>query len=141
MKRGLHHTLYNLGITARAQEDYDSARAYLQESMRVAEELGGKTEIASALVDLDLIYSATGQADQALELAATAYARPLSAHIIIWNSEPVRARALALRSSVEGTVSPEASLAAWQRGLEADFDRVVANLIETSTKVETAQIA
>ena len=90
MKRGLHHTLYVLGITARSLEDYAPARAYLQESIRVAEELGGKTDITSALVDLALTMSADGQTEQALELAATAYAHPLSDQITIWNGEPVQ---------------------------------------------------
>ncbi len=138
MKRGLHHTLYNLGITARAQKDYSAAQTYLLQSMRVSEELGGKRDIASALVDLAIVLSATGETERALELAAAAYAHPLSAQVTIWNAKPVRERAdvEVLRTSLEGPIDPEMAQAAWQRGLAADFDRLVEELIETSCSVE-----
>jgi tetratricopeptide (TPR) repeat protein len=135
MKRGLHHTLYNLGITARAMSDYNAAQKYLLQSMRVSEELGGKRDIASALVDLAIVLLATGETERALELAAAAYAHPLSVQVTIWNPNPVRERAVeVLQASLEGPIHPEAAQAAWQRGLAADFDRLVEDLIATSPR-------
>jgi predicted ATPase/class 3 adenylate cyclase len=130
MRRGILYTLYNLGLTAIALEDFTSAQGYLVESMRVSEELGSTREIASALVDLAVTWSASGEVQKALELAATASAHPLSDQNTIWNIEPVRDRAAALRSSLEGAITPEAAQAAWQRGEAANFERVVAGLIE-----------
>ncbi len=132
MRRGIHHTLYNLGIAARSLADCDSAWAYLVESMQLSEELGGSTDLVSALVDLAITLSAMGETERALEMAATAFAHPLSGQITIWNTEPMRSRAEALRSSLEGAIAPDAAELAWQRGLSADFDALAASLIETS---------
>ena len=133
-KRGMHLILYYLGITARSLEDYTSAEAYLLESMQASVELGGRIDNVSALVDLALTLSAKGEMEQALEMAATAYAHPLSGQNTIWNTEPVKERAEALRSQLKREITPEEAAAAWQRGLVADYDRVVAGLLETSPR-------
>ncbi|MDH3557391.1 MAG: hypothetical protein OES18_16230, partial [Deltaproteobacteria bacterium] len=88
----------------------------------------------SALVDLALTLAAKGEMEQALEMAATAYAHPLSGQNTIWNTEPVKERAEALRSQLKREITPEEAAAAWQRGLVADYDRVVAGLLETSPR-------
>jgi len=138
MKRGLHQCLQFLGVTAIALEDLDAAQAYCLESMRVSEELGETTENVGALVDLAKILSATGETTQALEMAATAFAHPLSVHVTILNREPIRERAEALRASLAGAVPPEQAEAAWQRGLAADFDRVLADLLDTPSMAQIA---
>ncbi len=134
MKRGRHHTLYHLGITALAMKDYPAAQKYLLQSMPVSEELGGGPDIASALVDLAGVLSATGETERALELAAAAYAHPLSVQVTIWNARPVQERAVLLRTSLEGRMEHAKAQAAWQRGLAADFDRLVEELMETSSR-------
>ena len=98
----------------------------------MSEELGRTIDRVSALVDLALTLAATGETGQALEIAATAFAHPLSDQITIWDGTPVRSRALALRSSLEEAITPEESESAWARGLAADFDHLVTNLIEAS---------
>lgn len=133
-KRGMHLILYYLGITARILEDYDSAEAHLLQSLKVSDELGATVDNVSALVDLALTLSAKGETESALEMAATACAHPLGGQNTIWNTEPVRERAEALRLSLDGVIAPEEAAAAWQRGLAADFDRVIANLIDTLSR-------
>ncbi len=136
LRRGIHHTLYNLGITARAMGDRDSAWVYLVESVQLSEELGGSTDLVSALVDLAITLSEAGQTERALEMAATAFAHPLSVQITVWNTEPIRSRAEALRAALEGAIAPDAAEAAWQRGLTADFDALAASLIEGSYRLQ-----
>jgi tetratricopeptide (TPR) repeat protein len=133
MRRGIHHTLYNLGITARSQEDCASAWAYFLESMQLSEELGSTTDLVGILIDLAVTLSVAGETEQALEMAATAFAHPLSIQITVMNTEPMHSRAEALRSSIANTIASDVAEAAWRRGLASDFDSLVANLIETSS--------
>lgn len=71
-----------------------------------------------------------GKSRLAIELAATASAHPLSHQNTPFIMEPIRSRAEAVRQSLEGAVEPEAAKAAWKRGLAADIERVVADLVD-----------
>ena len=82
--------------------------------------------------------AATGQAAAALEMAATAYIHPLSAQTSVVDKQTVRAHAEAVRDAVAGQLEPEVAAAAWERGLAADFDSVVAEIIDSVSSPKAA---
>lgn len=55
-----------------------------------------------------------------------------------WYMDPIRSRAEALQTSLAEVLDPQEAAAAWQRGLEADFDSVVEGLIERGIRVKSA---
>ena len=129
-RRGIQYTLGQLAHVSMALEDYGAARRYILESLEVSEELGSIGEQISSLVDLASVQARVGQPEAALELAATAYAHPLSHQNTPFIIEPIRSRADAVRQSLESALKPERAAAAWERGLAADVERVVADLVD-----------
>ena len=93
------------------------------------------------LLDVANTLAASGETEQAAEMAATAFAHPASAHNTTFSIEAIRDRAEALRSSTASEIGLEAAEAAWERGLAADFDGVVARLIESAPKVKSVSFA
>ena len=115
-------------------EDYTAAQGYLIESLHVIEEIGAIREKVAVLVDLAAALAADGQPENALAMAATAYAHPLSYQNAGWNMDSIRSRAQELQASLAGSLEPDEAAAAWHRGLVADFDSVVAFLIESGIR-------
>jgi predicted ATPase/class 3 adenylate cyclase len=136
-RRGIAVTLNMLGNAAMDSEDYPAALGYFIESMQVVEELSQTRDIVGILLDVASTLTAAGDAELATEMAATAYAHPASAQSTTFSIEAIRDRAETLRSLTESQIGLDAAQAAWERGLAADFDIVVANLIESTPNVNT----
>jgi tetratricopeptide (TPR) repeat protein len=133
-RRGIQYSLQLLYIVSMALEDYAAAQGYLMESLHVIEEIGAVREKVAVLVDLAAALAADGQPEGALEMAATAFAHPLSYQNTGWNMDPISSRAEEIKRSLEGVLDPAKAAAAWNRGLAANFDSVVAILIETGAR-------
>ncbi|MBI5663467.1 MAG: tetratricopeptide repeat protein [Nitrospirae bacterium] len=59
--------LHNLGVIHQAQGEYDKAIEKYNQSMKIKEELGGKSGIASTLHQLGMIHQVQGDYDRAIE--------------------------------------------------------------------------
>ena len=138
-RRGIQYSLAQLANISMASEDYPAAKRFILESLQVTEELGSTAEQISSLVDLASVAAAEGRPQEALELAATAYAHPLSHQNTPFNMEPIRSRAEAVQRSLDGVLKREQATGAWNRGLTADFDKVVTNLIDSRSKEQTSR--
>lgn len=138
-RRGIQYSLAQLANISMALEDYPAAKRFILESLQVTEELGSTAEQISSLVDLASVAAAEGRPQEALELAATAYAHPLSHQNTPFNMEPIRSRAEAVQRSLHGVLKRGQATAAWNRGLTADFDEFVTELIDSRSKQQTAR--
>jgi hypothetical protein len=130
-----------LGNAAMSSEDYTSARGYFVESLQVAEELGQTRDMVGLLLEVANTLAAAGDVEQAIEMAATAFAHPASAQNTTFAIKSTRDRAEALRASTASEIGPETVEVAWERGLAADFDGVVVRLIESAPKEESASFS
>ena len=127
-RRAIQYTLANLGGAAMMLEDFASAGDYFLESLKVSEETGQLREMVGALTDIASALAADGRADEALALAATAFAHHASDQVTVLNQTPISERAEDICQSVSAT--NQADSAAWDRGLAANFDEVVSSLLE-----------
>jgi adenylate cyclase len=117
------NALNNLGNVLRAQGDYPAARDLYRESLQINKELGTVWQIAYILEDMAGLYALTGEASQALTLAAAASVLRREHTIPLSSTEQERLEdflSLSRKALEEGQQH-----AAWEKGLKLSMEEAM----------------
>ncbi|MDA0350594.1 MAG: NB-ARC domain-containing protein [Chloroflexi bacterium] len=132
-RRGMLHTVNNLGITSLAAGDPAAAEGYLIDGLRISTEVGQIQESLAALCDIADARTKQGDPQRALELLAAVIAHPASEQHQRYNPRSIREIAEDERARLieAGAVVDPATPA-------RPFEAVVASLLEGSKAIATA---
>jgi len=132
-RRGLLHTLNNLGITSLAMDDPAAAEGYLIDGLRLSTETGQVQESLAALCDIATARTKLGDPQRALELVSTVIAHPFSDQHQRYNPKSIREIAEEQRTQLlEAGATTDATAP------PPNFETVVASLLEGSESINAA---